>query len=203
MISVSLLNIKDNEEKIKEVDQLHSDYVHIDVMDGEFVNNKIDFENLPFMNTKRDIHLMVYDIPRYIDIYSKYKPEYLTFHLEATEKVEEMIAHIKRINSKVGISICPNTKVELLLPYLAQVDLVLIMTVEPGKGGQSFIIDCAHKIDILKELREKNHYHYKIEVDGGVNEVTKEYCKNADILVVGSYLTMSDNYLEKYQNMLK
>ena len=103
MISVSLLNIKDNEEKIKEVDQLHSDYVHIDVMDGEFVNNKIDFENLPFMNTKRDIHLMVYDIPRYIDIYSKYKPEYLTFHLEATEKVEEMIAHIKRINSKVGM----------------------------------------------------------------------------------------------------
>ncbi len=203
MISISILNIKDNKEKIKEVDALNSDYIHVDVMDGKFVNNKVDFLNLPPMNTARDIHLMVYDIKKYIDSYLKYHPEYFTFHLEATNQVDEIIEYIKKFHIKVGISICPDTDVSKLLPYLEKIDLVLVMSVVPGLGGQKFIEESKDKIERLQKLREENNYHYLIEVDGGVNYGTKDFCKNADILVVGSYITMSDNYLEKYQNMLK
>lgn len=203
MISISLLNIKDDEEKIKKVDALNSAYIHVDVMDGKFVNNKVDFPNLPPMNTAYDIHLMVYDIKHYVDFYSKYKPKYLTFHLEATNDIDSMIDYIKQLNIGVGISICPDTPVEKLIPYLSKVDLVLVMSVVPGRGGQKFIENSKEKMDELKRLREENQYSYMIEVDGGVNDITKEYCKSADILVVGSFLTMSDNYQEKYKSILK
>lgn len=203
MISISILNIKDDELKIKKVDALNPDYIHVDVMDGNFVNNKVDFQNLPLTNTMLDIHLMVYDIKQYVDFYSKYKPRYLTFHLEATNEVNSMIDYIKKLGIGVGISICPDTSVEALLPYLDKVDLVLVMSVVPGRGGQKFIDSSKEKMDTLKRLRDEHQYSYIIEVDGGVNNVTKESCKSADILVVGSYLTMSDNYQEKYESMLK
>lgn len=202
MISITLLNIRDNEEKIKEVYTLNPDYIHVDVMDGEFVSNKVDFLELPKTNIPKDVHLMVYDIKKYVDYYSKYHPEYITFHLEATDNIEEMINYIKNLNIKVGISINPETPVECLLPYLEKIDLVLIMSVVPGRGGQKFISSSSSKIEELDKIRKRNHYHYVIEVDGGVNNETKVLCKNADMLVVGSYLTMSDNYKEKYESML-
>lgn len=203
MISITLLNIKDDEEKIKEVYSLNPDYIHVDIMDGKFVSNTVDFLELPETSIPKDVHLMVYDIPKYVDYYSKYHPEYITFHLEATEDVEEMITYIRKKNSKVGISISPDTPVEKLLPFLDKIDLVLVMSVVPGRGGQKFLDESKEKMDRLKVLREEHHYSYLIEVDGGVNNITKENCKSADILVVGSYLTMSDNYQEKYQSMLK
>lgn len=203
MISITLLNIKDDKEKIKEVYTLNPDYIHVDIMDGEFVSNKVEFLDLPQTTIPKDVHLMVYDIKKYVDFYSKYKPEYITFHLEATDKVEEMIEYIKGVNSKVGISINPDTPVERLLPYLDNIDLVLVMSVVPGRGGQKFISSSSSKIEELNRIRELKHYHYLIEVDGGVNNETKEYCKSVDILVVGSYLTMSDNYQEKYESMLQ
>ncbi len=203
MISITLLNIKDEEEKIREVYTLNPDYIHVDVMDGEFVSNKVDFLELPETSIPKDVHLMVYDIKKYVDFYAKYKPEYITFHLEATDKVEEMITYIRERSIKVGISINPDTPVESLLPYLDKIDLVLVMSVVPGRGGQPFISSTSSKITELEELRKRNHYHYVIEVDGGVNKETKSMCEGADILVVGSYLTMSDNYQEKYENMLK
>lgn len=203
MISITLLNIKDDIDKIKEAYTLNPDYIHVDVMDSKFVSNKVDFIELPQTTIPKDIHLMVYDIKKYVDFYSRYKPEYITFHIEATDKIEEMIEYIKGFNSKVGISINPDTPVERLLPYLGKIDLVLVMSVVPGFGGQKFIEDSTRKMDMLKRLREENNYHYLIEVDGGVNNETKEYCKSADILVVGSYITMSDNYQEKYDSMLK
>lgn len=202
MIAISILNIKDNKEKIKQMDNLNPDFIHLDIMDGYFVDNKVDLLNLPKLNSKKDIHLMVNDVKKYIDIYKQYYPEYITFHLEAVENVNEVIKELKMLNIKVGISIKPDTSIDALIPYLDKVDLVLVMSVEPGQGGQSFIDCSSDKISQLCELRKVNDYNYVIEVDGGVNVYTKDKCEGADILVVGSYITMSDNYQEAYHSML-
>lgn len=202
MISISLLNIKDDNDKIIKIDNLKTDYLHIDIMDGLFVNNKVDFLELPNVTTKRDIHLMVYNVKDYVDYYKKYQPEYITFHLEAIDNIEEMINYIKALNIKVGISIKPNTPVEDLKPYLDKVDLVLVMSVEPGLGGQKFMENSQAKIEELDTIRKEHNYQYVIEVDGGINNITKAMCKSADILVVGSYITMSDNYEERLASML-
>lgn len=201
MISISILNIKDDIEKIDKVDNLGADYIHMDIMDGKFVSNTTDLLNMKKTNTKRDVHLMVYDVKKYIDEYLKFEPEYITFHYEAVDNVLEIIDYIKSKNIKVGLSIKPNTSVDNIEKYLDKVDLVLVMSVEPGKGGQSFIEDSTDKINLLHKLREENNYHYLIEVDGGVKDTTKQYCLNADILVVGSFITMSDNMLEKYDQV--
>jgi ribulose-phosphate 3-epimerase len=201
MISVSILNIKDDNSKIELIDSLGSDYIHIDIMDGEFVTNTSEMVNLPSLNTKRDIHLMVYDIKSYVDIYKKYNPEYITFHVEATNDIREMIDYIHSLGIKVGLSIKPGSSIDKIYPYLGIIDLALVMSVEPGAGGQKFIPTSEDKINELKDIREKYNYHYMIEVDGGVNIETKDSCKNADILVVGSYITMSDNPKERYLSM--
>ena len=202
MISISILNIKDDNDKIISMDSLNPDYIHIDIMDGKFVSNVSDMLNLPTLNSKRDVHLMVYDVKNYVDIYKKYNPEFITFHIEALDNIREMIDYIHSLNIKVGISIKPNTSIDSIIPYLGIIDLVLVMSVEPGKGGQKFIPESEDKINELYTIREKYGYHYLIEVDGGINIESKDNCKNADILVVGSYITMSDNPNEKYISII-
>ena len=201
MISISILNIKDDINKIKIIDSLNSDYIHIDIMDGEFVPNKVDMLELPSLSTKRDIHLMVYDVYKYIDLYKKYNPEYITFHVEAVEDVLSTIEYIHSLGIKVGLSIKPNTSVTSILEYLKYVDLVLVMSVEPGFGGQKFLMNSTNKIEELYNIRNNNNYKYLIEVDGGVNYSTKELCNKADILVVGSYITKSEDVNNTYLSM--
>lgn len=200
MISISILNIKDDYDKIKQIDSLGTDYIHMDIMDGEFVSNKVDID-IDTPKTKRDVHLMVYDVYKYIDEYIKYEPEYITFHYEINEDIMNVINYIKSKNIKVGLSIKPNTEVKEIEEYLKYLDLVLVMSVEPGRGGQAFMMDSVDKINELKRLRDLNNYDYKIEVDGGINNETSILCNNADILVVGSYITMSDNYEESLKNI--
>lgn len=202
MISISILSIKEDINKIKEIDKLGADYIHYDIMDNEFVPNLSDLSELPLLNTKKDVHLMVYDIKKYIDIYKEIKPEFITFHVEATDNIQYYIDYIKSLNIKVGLSINPDTSIELLNPYLDQLDLILIMSVQPGFGGQKFIENSKEKLDALKVIRDINNYNYVIEVDGGVNIDTKEYCNSADILVVGSYITTSDDYINRF-NLMK
>ncbi len=202
MISISILSIKEDINKIKEIDKLGADYIHYDIMDNEFVPNLSDLSELPLLNTKKDVHLMVYDIKKYIDIYKEIKPEFITFHVEATDNIQYYIDYIKSLNIKVGLSINPDTSIELLNPYLDQLDLILIMSVQPGFGGQKFIESSKEKLDALKVIRDINNYNYVIEVDGGVNIDTKEYCNSADILVVGSYITASDDYINRF-NLMK
>lgn len=208
-ISASFLSIKEDlKNNIKKLDNSNIDYLHLDIMDNIFVPNITwdfnEISNLLEDTIKpKDIHLMVKDVINYINDYSNLNPEFITFHLEAVGNVSEVINYIKSKNIKVGISIKPNTKVNELLEYLPFVDLVLVMSVEPGFGGQKFIDSSMEKIDELYSIRENNNYNYLIEVDGGINADNIKTLNKADIVVVGSYITDNSDYNSAINNLTK
>ena len=203
-ISASFLKIQDQKANIVKLNSL-ADYMHFDIMDGHFVKGKtLDFDELLEVSKElekpKDVHLMVNDIYEYIDMYSKINPEFITFHIEATNEPLKVIDYIKAKNINVGISLNPATNVETLIPYLDKVDLVLVMSVVPGKGGQPFI-DITDKLIYLDNYRKSNNLNYLIEVDGGINDQTISKVINADIAVVGSFITDSDNYKEQFEKL--
>ena len=203
-IAVSFLSIKDNiKEEVNKLDKLDIDFIHVDVMDNIFVPNKtmdIDgFKNILDGTLKpKDVHIMVSDVKKYVDDFSMLNPEYITYHYETNINHMEMINYIKSKGIKVGLSIKPNTKVEEIKELLPYIDLVLVMSVEPGEGGQIFLESAVDKVNYLYEL--KKDYNYVIEVDGGINLETSKLVSNADILVVGSYIT-SGNYKERVESL--
>lgn len=191
-LSVSILGIKDEKAKIEQIEQTKVDYLHLDVMDGHFVSNTTDMMGI--YSKPLDVHLMVCDVMKYVNIYEKLKPTYITFHIESVNNPLEIINYLHKKNIKASISICPETNVDTLIPYLDVVDMVLVMSVHPGRGGQGFMMEVLPKIESLYNIREKNNYHYKIEVDGGVNKDTIKYLDKVDIAVVGSYITSASDY---------
>ena len=193
-ISASFLTI-DNIDNVNKLVNCDIDYLHLDIMDGIFVNNKNEVLDVPHIKPL-DIHLMVSDVYKYIDKYKTLNPLYITFHYETGADILSVINYIKKFNIKVGLSIKPSTKVEEIIPYLPYLDLVLVMSVEPGQGGQSFIMNTVDKIKKLKELKG----NYLIEVDGGINDNTINLVNDADIIVVGSYITSGD-YEERIRNL--
>ena len=175
------------------------DYVHLDVMDGVFVNN-ISFgpdfiKSIRSLTDKTfDTHLMIIDPIKYIKQFAEAGSNYITFHVEATSDVMETINLIKSYNVKPGISIKPNTKVEEIKKYLPYVDQVLVMSVEPGFGGQGFMPNSIDKVKELYNLRKENNYNYLINIDGGINDKTIELVKDyIDMAVVGSYITKASD----------
>lgn len=195
-VSVSILSSTIKPADItKKLDSTSADYIHIDIMDGKFTENKtwtfsevkkmVSYSKLPL-----DVHLMVNNPEKYIEDYAMMNTSYLTFHYEAVKNVQDMIDKVKDYGLKVGISICPDTNVEVLYPYLNQIDQVLIMSVVPGKSGQSFIESSPDKIKKLKEEIEKQNVKTIISVDGGINDETGLLCKEAgvDMLVSASYI---------------
>jgi len=205
-IAASFLDIKEPKcEEVTKLNNLDIDYLHLDVMDAIFVENKTynyeEFNDILKFTTKpKDVHLMVSDVKKYIDEFSKFKPEFITFHYEAVSEVGSVINYIKDLGIKVGISIKPSTSISEVAKYLNNLDLVLVMSVEPGKGGQTFIEESVNKIEQLYSLREKENYKYLIEVDGGINDETIKKCDKADICVVGSYIT-KQNYSEAIEKL--
>lgn len=210
MIEVSTSILNANKEKMLDVilnlERSKTDYFHIDVMDGKFVE-KNTYENMlenaslikRMSNLPLDVHLMVQDVKGAIEDFSAIEPNLITFHLEACktdEEVFELINLIKQNNARVGISIKPNTKIEEIYKFLPYIHICLIMTVEPGKGGQSFIKETLEKIKTLKEYIEKNNLETQIEVDGGINLATCEDVKKAgaEILVAGTSILIAKNY---------
>lgn len=209
MLAVSILGIK-NKENLTKLDKLDFDFIHVDVMDNKFVTNVTrSYEEveklLKNINHPLDIHLMTYNLIEHIDNYKNLNPEYITFHVEATKNPVLIIEHIKKNNIKVGISIKPDTDIKKIKPYLNIVDLVLVMSVEPGYGGQEFI-NITDKIKELTKLKDEYNYKYLIEVDGGINNKTANLVSDVDLVVVGSYITSSDNYktaIDRIKSSLK
>ncbi len=211
IISPSILSadFANLERDIKLVENNGADWIHIDVMDGHFVPNITigvpvvksirRITDLPF-----DVHLMIENPEKYIEPFASAGADIITFHYEAvqTEKINEIINNIKSFGIKAGISIKPKTTPDVLFPYLDEVDMVLVMTVEPGFGGQQFMNDCAEKIKIIKEHAPQNLI---IQVDGGINDKTAEICTKygANCLVAGNYIYKSDsikNSINKLKN---
>ena len=208
LISTSILSIKENiQDKIEILNNEDIDYIHLDIMDGKFVKNKTRkfneiISDISKTTKKVDVHLMVKDVKKYVDKYLLINPDIITFHVEAIDDIDSMIDYIKSHNVKVGLAIKPNTSLEDLSFYLDKIDVVLVMSVEPGMGGQEFILDMEEKIDELRLLKDAYKYNYMIEVDGGINNKTLINTLNADMIVVGSYITNSNDY-KKQINILR
>lgn len=199
ILSILEKNKENSKEKINLFNQTDCDYLHLDIIDGIFVEGHVvcSDEMLALVSEVKkplDIHLMVEDIGKYITVYQRLNPQFITFHLEATVTPSLWISELKKLGIGVGIAINPNTPVEVLQPYLSQIDLVLVMSVIPGKGGQSFIESSVEKINQLKKLREENDYHYQIEVDGGINAETIAKVQSSDLVVSGSFITNANDY---------
>ena len=199
-ISASLLSARDNLEKtIEVINDLDIDYIHLDIMDGEFVpNTSFTYDEIKIIassvNKPLDVHLMVKNIDEYIYNYAMLNTKYITFHYETIHSLKT-IKKIKDYGIKCGIAIKPNTNVEEIYDLLPYIDLVLVMSVEPGKGGQKYINGSELKIKKLKDKIKSLDLHVEISVDGGINNTTAELCKDygADILVIGSALINNKN----------
>lgn len=206
-VSVSYLSSYYSQEKtIMQIENTSANYIHVDLMDGGFVPTKnftINEVTRLLKNHEKplDIHLMTFDPLIYINDLAKLKPEYITFHLEATKDVVKTIELIKRNNIKVGLSIKPNTDILELMPYLTLIDLILIMSVEPGQGGQKFIYTSVDKLHDLLKIRKENNLNFKISMDGGINDDTIKLVQGLDIVVSGSYICKSNNYEEKIKTI--
>ena len=207
-VSTSILSVeKGNEaETFLLLEKSKTDYFHIDVMDGKFVKQDnykkmIEYSNYirRISNLPLDVHLMVEDVETGIEVFSAIEPNIITFHLEACKNEEEVMKNINLIKEKgarVGIAIKPDTPIQEVYKYLPYIHMCLVMTVEPGKGGQTLITEMIAKIDELKSYIDKNSIEIDIEVDGGINLKTAQRVKEAgaNILVAGTAILMASDY---------
>jgi len=215
IISPSILggSFANMQDTIRLIDQSKAEYIHFDVMDGDFVPNltfgpQFISNVRSFSKKKFDVHLMINRVGKFLDDYIKAGADIITFHLEIDEDVNELITKIKNNNIKCGIAIKPATPWEDLKPYLDNIDQIIIMTVEPGFGGQKFMDNQLSKITQLKKYLIDNQYQIDLEIDCGVNFETGKKCINAgaNILVAGSFLfkqedlTQATNQLNDFFN---
>ena len=202
-ISTSILSSTDRIKCIKELNDTTTDYIHIDVMDNKFVPNyqlPVKEVNELGLYTKKpfDIHLMIEDPLTFIKNLHVKNIKSITIHLEINKDIEEIINIIKSLKYEVGIAIKPNTDINLIDKYINNIDKVIIMSVEPGFGGQKFMDKSIDRINIIRKKKE----NIIIEVDGGINKETINSIKKiSDIAVVGSYITNSNNYQEAINNI--
>lgn len=196
--------------EIKEIEQYGADYLHIDLMDGNFVGN-ISFGPMvyqwlrPHTDLVFDVHMMVEQPERYVEMVANAGADIITVHVEATHHLHRVIQMIKQLGKKAGVVINPGTPVSAIEAVLSEVDLVLVMTVNPGFGGQSFIESTLTKISQLKVLRSQHQFQYEIEVDGGINEMTAQQClaAGADVLVAGSYIFNATDRQQAIESLRK
>lgn len=205
-LSVSILNSKDKKEIIKALNNTNISYIHMDVMDGRFVSQKTlpypELKELSSISSKKlDIHLMINNPEEYIDnIKDLNNIENITIHLEIDKDIKEILSKIKSLGFKRGLSIKPNTDINKLVPYLDDIDLILVMTVEPGLGGQPFLESSTKRLKEIKELIGTRDI--LLEVDGGINNNTINLVKDANIAVVGSYITKSTDPISQINSLL-
>ena len=197
--------------EIKRLEEGGADMIHVDVMDGHFVPNltigpPVIKALRKQCSIKFDVHLMISPVHKYIEAYADAGADIITIHPEATENLEESISKIKSLNKKVGVSLNPESKLDLITNYLEKIDLVLIMSVNPGFGGQKFMPEVLDKVKQLKEIKSKKNMNFDIEIDGGINF---DNCRSAieagaNILVSGTTIFKSNNGdIKKNINLLK
>ena len=203
-LSISLLSIKNRLEFIKKINDCNIDYIHIDVMDKTFVDNvAYSMEEIreinAISNKKLDVHLMVNDPFKYIDNLRDMNIEYITFHVEIDKDINKLIDIVHGMGYKCGLAINPNTNIDALEPYISNIDLILVMSVMPGYGGQLFINSIYNK---LESLRNK-YKNMTISVDGGINQDNiYKLSSLVDMVVIGSYLsTETKDKVEMIRNI--
>jgi ribulose-phosphate 3-epimerase len=197
--------------EIKRLEEGGADMIHVDVMDGHFVPNLTmgppiiktlrQYTNLPF-----DVHLMISPVHKYIKDYADAGADIITIHPEATNNLKSSIEHIKSLNKKVGISLNPKTKINVITDFLNEIDLVLIMSVNPGFGGQKFMPEVLDKIKELKKIKDKKNLNFDIEIDGGINFDNNKLAieAGANILVSGTTIFKNNNgNIKKNIDLLK
>ena len=205
-VAVSVLDCKDRIEGVIKLNRTNASFIHIDVMDGKFVPN-VQFDNIgEIKGINRvskyplDVHLMMENPEDYIKELSDMNIEFITIHLEIDKDKNEIFRMIKKLGYKVGLSIKPNTDISSLSPYLDDIEMILVMSVEPGLGGQKFIEETTNRINEIRKLI--GNRNILIEVDGGINIDNITKLDSVDITVVGSYITKSDNYYKKIEELL-
>lgn len=198
-IAVSYLGVKNIGSTLMELDKTDVDFIHVDVMDGKYVQNKTmsfnELKKIGYYTKKRlDVHLMVMKPLNYIDDYASLNVASMSVHLDIRNNVAEVLERIKEYGIKAGIALNPGDDIDKIIPYLDKIDQILVMSVNPGLPGQTFIEDVLPKIDALRNLINKQNLKITLSVDGGVNLENCAKLNNVDIIVSGSCITKSDNY---------
>lgn len=206
LVSASFLSSEYPPDDLKKLNETDVDYIHVDIMDGKFVKNK----TMPFREMKKiykftdkrlDVHLMVNNPEKYIPLYAELNTEFITFHLETGDNIIENLELIKSYGIKCGLAIKPNTEIKELVPYLSLLDVILVMSVEPGMGGQEFIDDTTKKLEELKVLLDEYKCNTLINVDGGINNKVKDKIRLCDIVTAGSYIIKSNDFQDKIDSL--
>ena len=208
--SILAADLMDMKNEIELVDTNGADYFHIDVMDGHYVNNIAFGPNVVKSlraHTKKilDVHLMISPVQNFLDEFINVGADIISFHPDADQNSEDIIKKIKSANRKAGIAIHPKVSINEIIGFIDAIDIIIVMTVIPGFGGQKFMHSEVDKIVELANIRNEKSLNFEIEVDGGINNETAKTCKNAgaDVLVAGSYIFSSggENYKTKIDSL--